>query len=89
MAKAQIPARPLTVAELRKTIEDALAKGQKPQDLVLQLTLRDAALFKRSRLFEESEIRFIDGVMHVLGVPTAIGKIGDSSLETATVEAAG
>ncbi|MBI1408179.1 MAG: hypothetical protein GC145_18865 [Caulobacter sp.] len=87
MAKAQTSTRPVTVAELRRMIEETLAKGLSPTDLVLQLTLRDAALIKRSALFADDEIQFKDGVMHVLGVPATAGEVAESGLDRATVTA--
>jgi len=75
------------VKDLKRMIEEALAAGSAPADLVLRLTLRDSVLIKRSPLFGDTDIRFTDGVMYVLGVPTRIGQVVDSGLEAATVEA--
>jgi hypothetical protein len=80
MAKPQTAARPVTVGELKSIVEASLAGGAKAKSLVLQLTLRDAALVKRSPLFAESDIRFADGAMKVLGVRTTIGEVAESSL---------
>ncbi|HYE45501.1 MAG TPA: hypothetical protein VEA44_06970 [Caulobacter sp.] len=88
MAKtATLPAPP-TVKDLKRMVEEALANGLTPEDLVLRLTLRDSVLVKRSPLFADQDIRFTDGVMHVLGVPTRIGQIPESSLDRASDETA-
>ncbi|MDO9337946.1 MAG: hypothetical protein EON95_13040 [Caulobacteraceae bacterium] len=83
MSKTQIPAQPLTMAQLRKRLDEALTNGHQPKDLVLRLTLRDAALIKRSSVFADDEIRFVDGVMHVLGISTIIGQVGETAIGAA------
>ncbi len=88
MAKPPQPPRLATVADLRQAVEDALEQGAAASDLILRLTLRDSARIKRSPLFAESEIRFQDGEMLVMGVRTAIGQIANSVLERAPIPAA-
>ena len=83
MAKPAIAPTPPMVKDLRRMVEEALAAGSAPSDLVLRLTLRDSVLIKRSPLFGDTDIRFTDGVMYVLGVPTRIGQVADSGLEKA------
>ena len=87
MSKTQTPAPPPTMAQLRKRLDEALANGHQPQDLVLRLTLRDAALIKRSPVFADDEIRFVDGVMQVLGVATVTGQVGESGIAAAEAAA--
>ncbi len=83
MSKTPIPAPPPTMAQLRKRLDEALANGHQPKDLVLRLTLRDSALIKRSAVFGDDEIRFVDGVMHVLGIATVIGQVPESGIAAA------
>jgi hypothetical protein len=85
LAKPPQPPRLATVADLRQAVEDALEQGAAASDLILRLTLRDSARIKRSPLFAESEIRFQDGEMLVMGVRTAIGQIANSVLERAPI----
>ena len=87
MSKTQIPPPPPTMAQLRKRLDEALANGHQPDDLVLRLTLRDAALIKRSPVFADDEIRFVDGVMHVLGVATVTGQVAESGIAAAEAAA--
>jgi hypothetical protein len=87
VAKAPQPPRLATVADLRQAVEEALGQGVAASDLILRLTLRDSARIKRSPLFAESDIRFQDGEMLVLGVKTAIGQIANSMLERAPIPA--
>jgi hypothetical protein len=87
MSKTQTPPPPPTMAQLRKRLDEALANGHQPQDLVLRLTLRDAALIKRSPVFADDEIRFVDGVMQVLGIATVVGQVGESGIAAAEAAA--
>ncbi len=87
MSKTSLPAPPMTMAQLRKRLDEALANGHQPKDLVLRLTLRDTALIKRSPVFADDEIRFVDGVMHVLGIPTIVGQVGETSIAAAEAAA--
>jgi hypothetical protein len=77
----------MTMAQLRKRLDEALANGHQPKDLVLRLTLRDTALIKRSPVFADDEIRFVDGVMHVLGIATVIGQVEESGIAAAEAAA--
>ncbi|WGM40833.1 hypothetical protein [Caulobacter sp. NIBR1757] len=83
MSKTPIPAPPMTMAQLRKRLDETLANGHQPKDLVLRITLRDTALIKRSAVFADDDIRFVDGVMHVLGIPTIVGQVGETSIAAA------
>ena len=87
MSKTPLPAPPMTMAQLRKRLDEALADGHQPKDLVLRLTLRDTALIKRSPVFADDEIRFVDGVMHVLGIATIVGQVGETSIGAAEAAA--
>ena len=87
MSKTQTPPPPPTMAQLRKRLSEALANGHQPQDLVLRLTLRDAALIKRSPVFAEDEIRFVDGTMRVMGVATVAGNVEESGVAAAEAPA--
>lgn len=87
MSKTQTPPPPPTMAQLRKRLSEALANGHRPEDLVLRLTLRDAALIKRSPVFADDEIRFVDGTMRVLGVATVTGNVEESGIAAAETTA--
>jgi hypothetical protein len=87
MAKPAMPPRLATVSDLRQSLEEALANGAAPKDLVMRLTLRDSALIKRSRLFADTDIRFKDGEMLILGVRAVIGSTASSGLERAPIAA--
>ncbi|MDB5471979.1 MAG: hypothetical protein JWR84_3539 [Caulobacter sp.] len=87
MSKTPIPAPPPTMAQIRKRLDEALTNGHQPKDLVLRLTLRDASLIKRSPVFADDEIRFVDGVMHVLGVATVTGQVQESGIAAAEAAA--
>lgn len=83
MSKTQTPPSPPTMAQIRKRLDETLANGHRPEDLVLRLTLRDAALIKRSPVFADDDIRFVDGVMQVLGIATVTGQVQESGIAAA------
>ena len=74
--------------EFRKAIEQAEADGASRSDMVLRLTLRDAADLKRDRSVPVEDISFADGVMRYIGVRVAPGGVPVSVLAPNGVEEA-
>jgi hypothetical protein len=68
--------------EFRTAIEKAEAAGAARADMVLRLTLRDAADLKRDRSVAVADISFADGVMRFMGVLVTPGGVAVSALET-------
>jgi hypothetical protein len=66
--------------EFRQAIEKAEAEGASRADMVLRLTLRDAADLKRDRSVAVEDISFADGVMRFMGVRVAPGGVAVSVL---------
>jgi hypothetical protein len=74
--------------EFREAIERAEADGGVRADMVLRLTLRDAADLKRDRSVSVEDISFTGGVMRYIGVEVAPGGVAVSGLHSrASVEA--
>jgi hypothetical protein len=74
--------------EFRKAIEQAEAEGAARSDMVLRLTLRDAADLKRDRSVPVEDISFADGVMRYIGVRVAPGGVAVSGLAASGFEEA-
>jgi hypothetical protein len=68
--------------EFRQAIEQAEADGAARADMVLRLTLRDAADLKRDRSVSVEDISFAGGVMRYIGVEVAPGGVAVSGLHT-------
>jgi uncharacterized protein GlcG (DUF336 family) len=68
--------------EFRQAIEKAEAEGAARDDMVLRLTLRDAADLKRDRSVPVEDISFVGGVMRYIGVQVTPGGVGVSGLQT-------
>ncbi len=67
--------------EFRHLIEKAEADGATRADMVLRLTLRDAADLKRDRSVPVQDISFADGVMRYIGVKVTPGGVAVSALQ--------
>jgi hypothetical protein len=68
--------------EFRELIERAEAEGAARADMVLRLTLRDAADLKRDRSVSVEDISFVGGVMRYIGVEVAPGGVAVSALQS-------
>jgi hypothetical protein len=68
--------------EFRQLIEKAEAEGAARADLVLRLTLRDAADLKRDRSVSVEDISFVGGVMRYIGVEVSPGGVAVSALQS-------
>jgi hypothetical protein len=68
--------------EFRQAIERAEADGATRDDMILRLTLRDAADLKRDRSVSVEDISFAGGVMRYIGVEVAPGGVAVSGLQT-------
>ncbi|MDP1631987.1 MAG: hypothetical protein Q8L66_11280 [Caulobacter sp.] len=68
------------IADLRAAISEAEISGTDRKKLVLQLTHRDASLFKRSPAVALDEISFKDGEMRFLGIRVEVGAVAVSAL---------
>ncbi len=66
--------------EFRRAIEKAEAEGASRADMVLRLTLRDAADLKRDRSVAVEDISFAGGEMRYIGVKVAPGGVAVSAL---------
>jgi len=67
--------------EFRQAIEKAEAEGASRTDMVLRLTLRDAADLKRDRSVAVEDISFTGGEMRYIGVRVAPGGVAVSVLD--------
>jgi hypothetical protein len=76
------PPRP-RAPEFRTAILEACAEGCRVEDLVLHLTLRDAAMLKRDPTVSVDEIAFGADGMQFLGVKVVSGGVAESALERA------
>ena len=65
----------------RQAIEKAEADGASRDDMVLRLTLRDAADLKRDRTVPVADISFVGGVMRYIGVKVTPGGVAVSGLQ--------
>lgn len=74
------PPRPAAVV-LRTAIEKAVEAGGRKDDMLLRLTLKDAADLKRDRSLPIEDISFSDGEMRFLGVKVTAGGVTESSLD--------
>lgn len=72
--------------EFRDMIEKAEADGAVRADMVLRLTLRDAADLKRDRSVAVEDISFADGMMRYIGVKVNAGGVAVSALRMAEDE---
>ena len=70
--------------EFRQAIEKAEADGALRADMVLRLTLRDAADLKRDRSVAVADISFAGGEMRFMGVLVTPGGVAVSGLEMAS-----
>lgn len=78
------PARVIQPAlSLRRVIDEALAEGAAPQDLVLELTHADASSLKRDRTLAVEDISFAGGTMRFLGIKVHVGGVTISRLDRA------
>lgn len=68
------------ITDLRAAIGEAEGAGVDRDALILHLTHRDAALFKRSPAIAMEEISFLGGEMRFLGVKVEIGAVTVSAL---------
>ena len=69
--------------EFRTSILEACADGARVEDLILRLTLRDAAMLKRDPTVEVDEIVFGADGMEFLGVKVVAGGVAASVLDKA------
>jgi hypothetical protein len=69
--------------EFRTSILEACADGARVEDMVLRLTLRDAAMLKRDPTVEIDEIVFGANGMEFLGVKVVSGGVPESVLDRA------
>ncbi|HWA60165.1 MAG TPA: hypothetical protein VG939_02265 [Caulobacteraceae bacterium] len=76
----QVPAA-RRIQSLRDAIEKALQDDVSREDLILRLTLSDAAALKRDRSVGVDEITFGPGGMRFLGVDIAHDAVAESVLE--------
>jgi len=65
----------------RKEITSALAEGVQRERMTLRLTLRDVSLLARDRTAPVDDIRYLDSVMHFLGVKVEAGGVPTSTLD--------
>ncbi|HWA63929.1 MAG TPA: hypothetical protein VG939_21335 [Caulobacteraceae bacterium] len=72
-----------TSGRFRGEIEQAVAHGASPDDLLLRLTLGDASRLLRDPDIATDDIRFEAGVMSFLGVQVRRGGVAASALERA------
>lgn len=70
-----------SAAIFRAAIDEALAGGVKPKDMLLRLTHGDASELKRDRTLAIEDISFKDGVMRFLGVKVEPGGVTTSRLD--------
>ncbi len=76
------PPRP-RAQQFRASILEACADGARVEDLILRLTLRDAAMLKRDPTVEVDEIAFGANGMEFLGVRVVAGGVAESMLDRA------
>lgn len=69
------------VQKLRALIVGAEREGADPKEMLLRLTLGDAAELRRDRGVAIDEIRFNEGEMRFLGVKVAEGGVPVSRLD--------
>jgi len=75
------PVKSVPPAErFRDQIEAAVEAGTDLSTLVLKLTLGDASKLKRDRTIPVSDVSFVDGHMHYLGVRVIQGDTAASAL---------
>ena len=70
--------------EFRTSILEACADGARVEDLILRLTLRDAAMLKRDPTVEVDEIVFGADGMEFLGVKVVARGVAASVLDKAS-----